>query len=413
LDPPLDAQYPWATEIDLEAPEDELIPEASSFGPSVLNFLTQSIDLEREKFKKFIETNVDTELLSTTSVGQLLLEYIDCFVKGEWAGLSIPPVEFEFVNLPDRLKPKTHAIPAKLIDDTKKEFARLCEYFFVKCDSPWASPLTVAPKATDPFIRLCINLMRVNKYLQYGHTYIPHVQHTIQQLKGFKYFLDIDARNGYHQVPLAEATSMRLSVQTPWGQFRPMFMPEGCCCGTAVFQKTMMSIFDSLNDGCEERWCFVLHDNFLIGSHSHEDSCAKLRLFLQRAREKNVYLKMEKTHIGHVKQHFFGYDIEGGGYSMSDDRSQVLEQVPFPSGKPTVAATAMRSFLGQTRIFAPHVPDYTTFSGPLDEMTSKNFDWAESTWKRIFDRFKARLKLAMKLFFPDHSLDWILRTDAT
>jgi hypothetical protein len=417
LAPPDNAEYPWATEIDLEAPEDADIPEASSFGPSVLQFLTQSIDAEREKFEKFICSNVDQGLLDAGKIAELLREFSDCFVKEKWEGLNIPPVEFEFVDLPERMKPKTTTIPDQLMEDTKKEFARLCTYFFVKCDSPWASPLTVAPKATDPFIRLCINLMRVNKHLRYGHTFIPHVQHTIQKLKGFKYFLDIDARNGYHQVPLAEETSKRLSVQTPWGQFRPIFMPEGVCCGTAVFQRTMMDVFDSLNDGCEEKWCFVLHDNFLIGSHSHEDSVKKLRLFLVRAREKNVYLKMEKTHIGHTKQHFFGYDIEDGGYSMSPDRSKALENVPFPSGKPAAAATEMRSFLGQTRIFAPHVADYATFSGPLDEMTSKNFDWDTANWKReyrvIFDQFKARLKQAMKLFYPDHEKDWILRTDAS
>ena len=417
LDPPEGAEYPWATEIDLEAPEDAEIPEASSFGPSVLQFLTQSIDKEREKFENFIQKNVDQGLLDAGDAAEVLREFMDCFVKEKWEGLNIQPVEFEFVDLPDRLKPKQATIPNQLMDDTKKEFERLCTYFFLKCESPWASPLTVAPKATDPFIRLCINLMRVNKYLRYGHTYIPHVQHTIQQLKGFKYFLDIDARNGYHQVPLAEETSKRLSVQTPWGQFRPVFMPEGVCCGTAVFQRTMMEIFDSLNDGCDERWCFVLHDNFLIGSHSHEDSVRKLRIFLQRARDKNVYLKMEKTHIGHMKQHFFGYDIEDGGYSMSPDRAKALEDVPFPSGKPAAAATEMRSFLGQTRIFAPHVADYTLFSGPLDEMTSKNFNWEPDTWKRdyraIFDQFKARLKLAMKLFYPDHEKDWVLRTDAS
>ena len=129
-------------------------------------------------------------------------------------------------------------------------------------------------------------------------------------MKGFKYFLDIDARNGYHQVPLAEQTSMRLSVQTPWGQFRPKFLCEGTCNGTAVFQQTMMDIFNSLNIEGEEEWLFVLHDNFLIGAHSHLDAYEKLAKFLQRAKDFNVYLKMEKTHLGQTEQHFFCYDIE-------------------------------------------------------------------------------------------------------
>ena len=137
--------------------------------------------------------------------------------------------------MPERMKPKAHPILMKLQEATKKEFDRLLGYFFEPCQSDWASPLTVAPKATDPFVRLCVNLQRVNKYIRFGHPPIPNVQHTLHKLKGFKYFLDIDARNGYHQVPLAEQTSMRLSVQTPWGQFRPKFLCEGTCNGTAVF----------------------------------------------------------------------------------------------------------------------------------------------------------------------------------
>ena len=378
----------------------------------------QSVDDEKAKFAKFVESNVDPMLLEQTKTRDLLHEYMDNFVKEKWEGLNIEPLEFTFSeSMPDRMKPRAQPIPQKLHDDTKKEFDRLCRYFFVKCESPWASPLTVAPKATDPFIRLCVNLQKVNKYLEYGHTYIPDVKRSIQQLLGFSMFCDLDAKNGYHQVPLKESTSMRLSVQTPWGQFRPLFMPEGICAGTAAFQKTMMDIFDDLDKDDDEKWVFILHDNFLIGAHNPDDCYQKLQKFLARARKYNVYLKMEKTHIGQVKQHFFGYDIEKDKYSMSPDRSEVLEAVPFPSGKPAACATAMRSFLGQSRIFAPHVTDYTNYSGPLDEMTSKNFDWDPTTWKQdyrgIFDRFKVKLKDTMSLFYPDHEKDWILRTDAS
>ena len=417
--PPEGAIYPWTKDILEEAPEDDTIPEASSFRPEVLQFLATTHAEELLKFETFLKTNVDADFLSNTKVRDLLIEYTTNFVKEEWKGLNIDPVEFTFSDdMPERMKPKAHPIPMKLQEATKKEFDRLLGYFFEPCQSDWASPLTVAPKATDPFVRLCVNLQRVNKYIRFGHPPIPNVQHTLHKLKGFKYFLDIDARNGYHQVPLADETSKRLSVQTPWGQFRPKFLCEGTCNGTAVFQQTMMDIFNSLNIEGEEEWLFVLHDNFLIGAHSHLDAYEKLAKFLQRAKDFNVYLKMEKTHLGQTKQHFFGYDIEENKFSMSPDRAIALESVPFPSSaKAAVNATAMRSFLGQTRIFQPFVPDYSEISGPLDEMTSKNFNWDKNTWLKlyedIFHTFKARLKETMSLFYPNYDYDWILRTDAS
>ena len=74
--------------------------------------------------------------------------------------------------------------------------------------------------------------------------------------------------------------------------------------------------------------------------------------------------------------------------------------------------TAMRSILGQIRIFAPHVPNYVVYSAPLDNMTSKQIVWDHKTWSRDyfkdFAEFKDRLKTAMILFSTDYSLDWIL-----
>ena len=415
---PEDAAYPWTTDVMEEAPEDSTIPEASSYNSTVLQFLDQSYDDTVLKFHDWIDTGVDKEFLDSTNVRQLLLDYTDCFVFKEWTGMDIPEVDFTFSDdMPDRMKPHTRSIPQSLQAASKKEFERMTSYFFERCDSPWACPLVVAAKPTAPFVRLCINLQAVNKYIIYGHPQIPNVEHTILKLKGYKYFLDIDARNGYHQIRISKKTGDRLSVQTPWGQFRPKYLPEGTCNGTALFSEVVLEIFDSIDEDDDEKWMFVLHDNFLIGAHTHEDAYAKLEKFLARAREKNVYLKMEKTHLGQTKQHFFGYDIEENQYAMSPDRAKALEGIPFPTGTPSQKATAIRSLLGQTRIMQKHVPDYNSYSTKLDRMTATTFDWNEATWTEdyrfIFDSFKEKLKLAMALFFPDFTLDWILRTDAS
>jgi hypothetical protein len=126
---------------------------------------------------------------------------------------------------------------------------------------------------------------------------------------------------------------------------------------------------------------------------------------------------MENTHLGQTKQHFFGYDIKQGEYAMSPDRAEALEGIPIPTGTPKQKATAIRSLLGQTRIMQKHVPDYNAYSTKLDRMTATFFDWNEATWTEdyrfIFEGFKAKLKYSMALFFPDFTLDWILRTDAS
>ncbi len=60
---------------------------------------------------------------------------------------------------------------------------------------------------------------------------------------------------------------------------------------------------------------------------------------------------MEKCVFGVENTNFFGYNVNGSCYKMTDDRAEALRKVPFPTGAPATCQTAMRSLLEQTRIF--------------------------------------------------------------
>ena len=74
--------------------------------------------------------------------------------------------------------------------------------------------MVVAPKATAPFIRLCIDLTRVNYHLKYGHYPIPDVRHMIEKLQGFSCFIDADVKNGFHGY-IQDEDSVTLSRSWP------------------------------------------------------------------------------------------------------------------------------------------------------------------------------------------------------
>jgi hypothetical protein len=253
--------------------------------------------------------------------------------------------------------------------------------------------------------------VQVNKYIQFGQYPIPNVQRTLERLQGYSYFIECDGYNMFHQLVYDDETSDKLSVQTIWGEFRPKFVLEGVAPATAVLQETMDNMFADLGD-----WCIPVFDNVIIGAHSYDDCVDKLKLFLDRCRHHNFYVKMAKCVFGVENTNFFGYNISGKSFKMMPDRAEALKKIPFPSGTPAQNQTAMRSFLGQTRIFQPHIPDYALITKHLDEMTKKDFSWDESTWKvdhrTIFSSFIDTLTHAMELFYPDFDLEWVLRTDA-
>jgi hypothetical protein len=78
-------------------------------------------------------------------------------------------------------------------------------------------------------------------------------------------FGDADMSNAYHQLPIDEETSFKLSIQTPWGQVRPIFLPEGIPIGNAYLQQVMSKIFEDL------KWVIVIFDNILILANGYAE----------------------------------------------------------------------------------------------------------------------------------------------
>ena len=164
---------------------------------------------------------------------------------------------------------------------------------YVPSTSPIASCLVIAPKATSPFIRFCDDYVSINKYIATGHYPIPHVQRSLEKIMQYSVFLDFDLVNSFHQFRLAELTSQRLSIQTPWGQVQPLFMPEGIGPASGILQKHASQIFEDFAD-----WSIAIFDNLLVMAYDYDDAYRKCELILDRCIARNVYLKFSKTWLG-------------------------------------------------------------------------------------------------------------------
>ena len=75
-------------------------------------------------------------------------------------------------------------------------------YFYAPSTSTIASPRVVAPKATAPFIRLCGDYRQINPFICIPQEPIPHVQQDLAKATGWKFFVDLDMTNSFHQITL-------------------------------------------------------------------------------------------------------------------------------------------------------------------------------------------------------------------
>ena len=406
----LDAQEylePFETVLE-EAPEEVEFDTIPVNFAEYLNFMETGYEPSVQEFLDAIPTHCGAEMLRSTKLEDLLLSKGKrVFVPSNWDGISGVEVELDWKVDPPRKKPICRPVNERILATAKVEFERLTKYFYEPSNSDIVSPLVIAPKTTPPYIRFCGSYCAINKYLEIGHQPIPHVFHSLEKIAKFRLFADMDLMNSFHQFKLGKVTSARLSVQTPWGQVQPRFMPEGVGPATGILQKHMARIFQDF-----ESWSIVLFDNILLLANDHDDMYRKLELFLDRCIEYNIVLKFNKSWIGVDKVTFFGYECQFQKFGISTKRIDAILNIAFPKDK-----KSMQSFLGTVVFMQPFTPNFAAIAAPLYDATGKSFDWNdEAQLSKLLEPFEA-LKRAVanciNLYYPDYDLQWFLRCDAS
>jgi RNase H-like domain found in reverse transcriptase len=408
---PGDIIQPWSKPIDSLAAEELETPDPSSFPDDILNYLTTTVDEARAIYIADLNTHVTPAIRSACPAIMELLQSdlaYDVFVPSTWKGIDMPPYHLSVKpGMPDHLKARPRPIRDALFQDAKKEFDRMQSYFYEKSSSPIACPLVIAPKATAPFIRFCGDYRDINPFIEISQEPIPHVQQSLAKAAGWKVFVDLDMTNSFHQIPIDEFSSNILSVSTPWGLFRPKFLPEGVGPTSGILQSIVRRIFADFDD-----WIIVIFDNFLVLASDYLDALEKLELVLRRCQINGLVLKMKKSWIGTDVVTFFGYEVHPGKWQLSDARKAAISAMIFPTTQ-----KQMQSFLGAANFFHTHIPNFASWASALYECTVSSFNWDPSTWttdyKNLFDLFKHAITQSVTLHFPDYTLPWVIRSDSS
>lgn len=401
---------PWSNGEDKAAPEDEETELPVNFGDA-LTFLGKPREEALGDYKALLDSHISPYFKENTDIMNYCKQedVMKVFVPDEWSGIKgIPPLKVEWKDtLPAFMKPPARPINPRLWEASEKEFRRLCGYFYGASRSPWASCLVVAPKATAPFIRFCGDYVKINKHMKVGHYTIPNVKHELTKIINFPFYLDIDLTNAFHQILLDKDTAEKLSIQTPWGQYEPKFMPEGIAPATGILQETVRKIFKE----CED-WAIVIFDNMLILAENEQDGFEKFKRIVEISQKHNLKLKMAKSWLGFKEVNFFGYVCKHKSYQVSPDKKEALGLLQFPTD-----VKKARTLLGKGVFFSGFTPKYSDLVAHLPDMTKKTFNWDKKTWKHDYEQefahFVQGLQEACDLFYPDYNLDWILRTDAS
>ena len=171
--------------------------------------------------------------------------------------------------------PPLHARARRLkqdkLDVAKAEFAEMEKLGIIRrSNSPWASPLHIAPKPSGGW-RPCGDYQRLNNVTVDDRYPLPHIQDFNGSLAGMKIFSKVDLVRGYHQIPVAEGDVPKTAVITPFGLWEFLRMPFGLKNAAQAFQRLMDGILRDVP------FVFVYLDDILITSRSEQEHEVHLR----------------------------------------------------------------------------------------------------------------------------------------
>ena len=311
---------------------------------------------------------------------------------------SIPPIACR----PRRLDPESET-------EVREELDKLLKMGVIRpSNSPWAAPVVCA-RRSDGSLRLAIDYRKVNEQTQPATLHpIPLIEDLLDRLSTAKFYSVLDAKSGYHQLPLRKQDSEVSAFVVPWGQFEwADRTPFGLKGAGYSFQRLMAMLLGSSN--FVEALCYL--DDILIWGENWEIHLHRLRSVLGKVLAAGLALSPEKCKFGVTEVVYLGSVIRNGMISISKQRVEDLQALPSPT-----TIKELRRVLGAFAFVQRWLPGVAEVARPLYDGV-KGKPHSKLVWTKemesAFVKLKSLVAEAVSLRIPDHTKKFTLITDCS
>ena len=106
--------------------------------------------------------------------------------------------------------------------------------------------MEMTPKSNGK-VRVCVDLTKLNEYVQRENHPLPLVDVTLRKLKQVKYFTKLDVNSGFGQIKLPESSKPLTTFSIPWDCYCFNVMPYALASSSSEkYQKCMSRILKGL-----------------------------------------------------------------------------------------------------------------------------------------------------------------------
>jgi len=193
-------------------------------------------------------------------------------------------------------------------------------------NSPYAAPFFFRDKK-DGKLRPIQDYRELNSYTIRNRYPLPLISDIIDKLKGAKYFTKMDVRWGYNNVHIKEGDEWKAAFLTTRGLFEPTVMFFGLTNSPPTFQSAMDTIFiQEIREG----WLVIYMDDTFVFGKDLEQHRQNVRKILQRFRENNLFLKIEKCEFEKKEVEYLGLIISENTVKMDPLKTSAVADWPIP-----------------------------------------------------------------------------------
>ena len=150
----------------------------------------------------------------------------------------------------------------------------------------------------------------------------------IDKLKDAKVFTKFDVRWGYNNVRIKEGDQWKAAFITHRGLYEPTVMFFSMTNSPPTFQWFMSNSFRDL---IAEGWLVIYMDDLLIYSDNDKDHKERTKRILQRMKELDLYLKLEKCSFNVSEVEYLGMIVKPGSLAMDPVKVAGIADWPNPS----------------------------------------------------------------------------------
>ncbi|KAG1929330.1 retrotransposable element [Pimephales promelas] len=281
----------------------------------------------------------------------------------------------------------------------------LSQGFIRPSTSPAASSFFFVGKK-DGGLRPCIDYRILNQSTVKYRYPLPLVPAALEQLRGATVYSKLDLRSTYNLIRIREGDEWKTAFITPAGHYEYLVMPFGLSNAPAVFQGFMNEIFRDLL----HQFVIIYIDDILIYSPDLSTHIRHVQTVLQRLRDHQLFLKLEKCEFHRDTVQFLGYLITPRGITMDQRKVDDVNNWPQPTSRKD-----LQRFLGFANFYRRFIKNFSQTCFPLTNLLkggAKSLSWnTDST--QAFDSLKRAFSSAPTLSLPNPALPFIVEVDAS